>query len=220
MAAFALASASVAWACLPQAIFTIGPSKGAPGTTATASGSGFPAGPIEIRWESRTGEHLATAVGPSFSVPIKIPSATPGNHYVLAGTDPNVKTAPFEVTDISPPPEASPQPSPDPEPQASPDPQPQSGPNPGPLSAQPPPQTAASRRTKAVTACKRKYKPRRAKTTAKRRRVAKKRRACIRAAKRLPATSSYDRSSFHRRAGLLVVVIDALVAEGISAFSE
>jgi hypothetical protein len=182
--ALVLTSASLAWACLPQAIYTVSPSKGASGTTATASGSGFPAGPVQIRWESSTGQVLATAVGPNFSVSITIPADTPGTHYVIAGEAPNVKTAPFEVTGTPAPPPGPAQPPP-----AATGQQPSSAT----LTL---PQTGGSPRAKAIATCERKYNSRRARTAAKKRRLAKKRKACSKAAKRLPAARSSSAFQF------------------------
>jgi hypothetical protein len=103
-----VAAASLAWACVPQAdYFGVSPASGPPGTDATVTGRGFPEGQFEIRWDSSQGALLATANGPEFSVPVKIPAASPGVHYVtVVGTGAHAAhgtgTAPFEVTGASP----------------------------------------------------------------------------------------------------------------------
>lgn len=103
--AVVMASVSVAWACVPQASLSLAPAGGTAGSTVTAKGSGFPAGDtVEVRWETRTGTVLATSTGPSFSVPITIPSsAAPGVHYVSAAVtgehrDHSATVATFNVT--------------------------------------------------------------------------------------------------------------------------
>ena len=80
-----VATASVAWACVPQGYLSLTPDTGPAGSTVTAKTSGFPDGTtIEIRWESKTGTVLKSGPGPGFTVPIRIPSAAPGIHYVSA----------------------------------------------------------------------------------------------------------------------------------------
>lgn len=76
-------AAAIAWACTPQAIIYLGPSSTGPaGSTITVTGKGFIPGPVEIRMDS--GAPLATATGPDFSVPVRIPAAKPGVYYVNA----------------------------------------------------------------------------------------------------------------------------------------
>ena len=103
-----LATVSFAWACVPQGAFDLSPSGGPAGTQVTAVGNNFPAGPVEIRWESRQGTLLTTATGPSFSVSLTIPSGvTPGVYYVSASPPEgghgahSATSAAFTVTDGS-----------------------------------------------------------------------------------------------------------------------
>lgn len=77
----AVGLAALAWACTPSAYIAIGPGSGAPGSSATVTGKGFVPGPVDIRWN---GAALATATGPSFSVDVTIPSASPGVYYIQA----------------------------------------------------------------------------------------------------------------------------------------
>ena len=76
-------TAALAWACTPQAIIYLGPSSTGPaGSTINVTGKGFTPGPVEVRMGP--GRPLATATGPEFSIPVKIPAAEPGVHYVTA----------------------------------------------------------------------------------------------------------------------------------------
>lgn len=101
--ALLVAFASLSWACVPRGYLSLAPSSGPSGTTVTATGSGFPQAPVEIRWESRTGTLLKTVPGPSFSVPVTLPAAAPGVHYVSAAVtgehrDHSATVAAFQVT--------------------------------------------------------------------------------------------------------------------------
>lgn len=102
--AAALASVSLAWACVPQGYLSLTPASGPAGSTVTAKASGFPAGStVEIRWESKTGTLLKTGTGPSFTTPITIPLAAPGVHYVSAAMtgehrDHSATVAAFRIT--------------------------------------------------------------------------------------------------------------------------
>lgn len=102
--AFALASASVAWGCASiQPKFTGSEgqtSSGPAGSQVTVTGSNFNPGPVDVRWNSKTGALLAQPMGPNFSVAVKIPdTATVGAHYILAvPTTGSTATMPFEVT--------------------------------------------------------------------------------------------------------------------------
>lgn len=103
-----LGTASVAWACSSQPRLntssngqtSAGQTSGPSGTRVTVSGSDFGAGPIEVRWDSRSGQLLAETQGPSFSVPVTIPPAPQGAHYIIAFQTVGTGTASmaFEVT--------------------------------------------------------------------------------------------------------------------------
>lgn len=83
---------------------SLSPSAGGPGSAFTVTGSGFPAGDVEIRWDSQSDPLLATAAGPSFSVVVAVPDdAVPNSHPVLAvvrnGNAVSTSTAAFQVGD-------------------------------------------------------------------------------------------------------------------------
>lgn len=81
--AVAVGATAVAWACTPQAIIYLDPSSsGQAGSTITVTGKAFIPGSVEVRMGS--GRPLATATGPDFSVPVRIPAAKPGVYYVKA----------------------------------------------------------------------------------------------------------------------------------------
>lgn len=100
--AFALASASVAWGCAsiqPKLTGTEGQTSSGPAASqVTITGKDFGAGPVEVRWNSKTGQLLGQAMGPNFSVSIKIPDAAVGVHHILASSTTARQTMPFEVT--------------------------------------------------------------------------------------------------------------------------
>ena len=78
-----LATVSLAWACVPQGSGTLDPPSGPAGASATVTVSGFPPGPIEVRWNGLSGRLLASGNGPT--VPITIPAdAAPGTYTVIA----------------------------------------------------------------------------------------------------------------------------------------
>jgi len=183
--AVVLTAVSLAWACVPQASFVLNPTEGAAGAQVAASGSDFESGPVELRWESRTGPILATATGPSFNnVSITIPAnAEPGVHYVSAANTGEHAThgataASFEVKGAAPPPAAT-----------SPPPAQQPAPNP-PAPPADPGNTGPSPRAVAIKKCKRKYSVKGVKSASKKRRMTKKRNACIKRAKRLSNSNS------------------------------
>lgn len=185
--AVVLTAVSLAWACVPQGSFILNPSEGAAGAQVAASGSGFEAGPVEIRWESRTGPILATTTGPSFNnVSITIPAnAEPGVHYVSAANtgehgDHSATAASFEVKGAAPPPQPA---------ATSPPPAQQPAPNP-PAPPADPGQAGPSPRAVAIKKCKRKYSVKGVKSASKKRRMTKKRNACIKRAKRLSNSNS------------------------------
>lgn len=115
--ALSLAGASFAWACAPQATVKADPSSGVSGSRVKVSATGFRDAPVAIYWGSATGPVLATQNGPSFSVTVTIPKASPGVHYItaqhtgdLAYSHPNASTQ-FTVTA---PPSSAPAPAPAP----------------------------------------------------------------------------------------------------------
>ncbi len=191
--AVALAAVSLAWACVPQGSFNINPNQGAAGSQVAASGSGFESGPVEIRWESRTGPLLATATGPSFSnVSVTIPaSAEPGIHYLSAANtgehaDHSATAVSFEVTGA-----AAPQPGAPPPPSGqAPAPSAPAPNSPAPTTPAAPVNQGPSRRTVAIRRCKRRFSVTGVKSAARRQRIMRRRRACIRRARRLPASDS------------------------------
>ncbi len=102
MALLALGGLS-SWACVTQPFLSLQPTSSGPaGTQVTVEGINFSSGEVEIRWNGIQGEHLASAGG-HFSVPITIPSASPGLYVVTAisrgaaGEVNQSAAAPFEV---------------------------------------------------------------------------------------------------------------------------
>ncbi len=114
-----LGAASLASACVPQPnLVVVQPrSSGPSGTEVTVEGVGLDPSPTEIRWNSVEGPLLGEAVGPSFSVPVTIPEASPGLYTVVVvsrqsdGGIGNTGTAAFQITEpgtaelVPPPPE-------------------------------------------------------------------------------------------------------------------
>lgn len=102
----ALGGASLASACVPQPnLVVLQPrSSGPPGTEVTVEGVGLDPGPAEVRWNGAGGPLLGEATGPSFSVPVKIPEASPGLYIVVVvsrqpgGGIGNTGTVGFQVT--------------------------------------------------------------------------------------------------------------------------
>lgn len=123
VAGLLLAAASVAFACTGQAqLHDITPSRALPGETVTVGGNLFGDQPVELRLDSPNGVLLATAHGPSFNMPVQIPSdVAPGPHYIVAVVYDSVTDAiaeqrakGFEVLDPKPAPDPQPQPQPQP----------------------------------------------------------------------------------------------------------
>lgn len=82
--AFALLFAGgLAWACTEAATISLGANSGPAGTPVSVTGSSFAEGPVEVRWNSRTGEILATGQGPEFTVSITPPAGTPPEVYYI-----------------------------------------------------------------------------------------------------------------------------------------
>ncbi len=106
-AASVLASAAIAWACVPASYLWMEPAFGTPGKAVTVHGEQFEGGSVEVRWGSETGPLLATAPSANFTATIEIPSAADGVYTVLALTrnaDGSIREwarTPFEVTSSS-----------------------------------------------------------------------------------------------------------------------
>jgi hypothetical protein len=83
-----VSAASLAWACVPDTSMALSSNVGPPGTTVTATLSGFPRGDtVEIRLGSESGPMLArqaprAADGP-FTVSFAIPAGTPQGCHVV-----------------------------------------------------------------------------------------------------------------------------------------
>ncbi|MGH9152218.1 MAG: hypothetical protein ACRD03_07460, partial [Acidimicrobiales bacterium] len=107
VAALATGGSAMAWACTPSAhLVPISPATGEVGSRITVAGRAFHAAEVAIHWGGADGPLLATATGPSFSVPVTVPPAAPGVYLVVAiqaGSTNPAET--FEVT-------ASPEPAP------------------------------------------------------------------------------------------------------------
>lgn len=111
--AVAVVGGSTAWACVPQPLITLSPiASGTAGTEVTVNGYSVN-GRAEVRWNALDGPLLATAQGPAFSAPVKIPPAAPGLYTVLVlergagGALGSTGQAAFEIiSDIPPPPGA------------------------------------------------------------------------------------------------------------------
>ena len=107
-----LSVASYAWACSPGADLSAtgsgttssGTPSGPSGSRATIKGAGFASGPVEIRWNSVSGPELARPNGPSFTIGVTVPEASPGTYYFVAlqrdraGSMTGSTRAAFEVT--------------------------------------------------------------------------------------------------------------------------
>lgn len=89
-----------AFACTAQASMSIDPTSGPSGSTTTATGRSFDESPVELRWDSKNGQLLATAQGPTFTTSLRIPEAPSGVHYIVATSTSSghVARAAFEVT--------------------------------------------------------------------------------------------------------------------------
>lgn len=102
-----MALSGAAWACVPQPnLVTLQPhSSGPQGTEVTVNGVGFDPGSAEVRWNSVDGPLLGEGDGPTFSIPVKIPTATEGLYTVVVlsrqpgGAIGNTGTAAFQVID-------------------------------------------------------------------------------------------------------------------------
>ena len=108
--AVAVVGGSIAWACVPQPLITLSPmASGTAGTEVMVNGYSVN-GRAELRWNALDGPLLATAQGPTFSAPVKIPPGAPGLYTVLVlqrdatGAIGSTGRAAFEVISDSPPP--------------------------------------------------------------------------------------------------------------------
>lgn len=103
-----LASAGVAWACVPQAkLVTVHPrSSGPPGTEVTVSVLGFDPGRSEIRWNAVDGPLLGSANGPDFSASVAIPAVADGLYHLIVlsrssgGMIGNTSSVSFQVVSV------------------------------------------------------------------------------------------------------------------------
>ncbi len=101
--AVVLGLASVAWASTPTArIVSASPSAASPGSQVRiAVESVSTQGPVEIRWNSLTGERLATAAwdGKAYAASVAVPDVAPGVYTLVATADgAGVARTSFEVT--------------------------------------------------------------------------------------------------------------------------
>lgn len=90
--------AGSAFACEPQATMSVNPRMGPAGGTTTAKGESWDASTIELRWDSVSGQLLATAQGPTFETSVRIPDAPEGVHYIVAVGKRGRAAAAYEVT--------------------------------------------------------------------------------------------------------------------------
>ena len=101
--AVVLGLASVAWACTPTArVLSVSPGTASPGSQVDiAVESVSTQGPVEIRWNSLTGERLATATwnGEAYAASVAVPEVAPGVYTLVATADgAGVARTSFEVT--------------------------------------------------------------------------------------------------------------------------
>lgn len=83
------AGAAAAWACTREARIVVVPISGPPGSIAEVRGEQFSDAPVTIRWNSRTGEVLASAAPDAdgkFTVDVVVPDAAPDVYNVVAET--------------------------------------------------------------------------------------------------------------------------------------
>ena len=103
VSALVLLSGAPAWAA-PE--LRLEPATGQPGDSFTVTGTGFESGPVDIHWDSESGPHLTTTVGPEFTVTVVVPSdAQPNSHPVVAvvrnGSSLSTSTASFQVGPVA-----------------------------------------------------------------------------------------------------------------------
>ena len=94
--ATALAAASLAWACSPEAVIGLTPQSAAPGATVTVTGEQFVEGDtVQLRWNAADGRVLATVSprgrpGAEFRTTITVPRVPADTYSVIAvARDPN-----------------------------------------------------------------------------------------------------------------------------------
>jgi len=99
-----LFGSAFAWACTAQyTIFPLALQAGAPGSQVVVTGQADANRAVEVRWDSAEGPVLGMGVAAveneefRFAVPVTIPDASPGVHYlmVMAKRDPGVH--PWEI---------------------------------------------------------------------------------------------------------------------------
>lgn len=95
--------AGQAWACTPTAkIVSASPAAAVPGAQVrVAVESVSTQGPVEIRWNSLTGDRLATAAfdGRAYAASVAVPDVAPGVYTLIATADgAGVARTSFEVT--------------------------------------------------------------------------------------------------------------------------
>lgn len=102
--ALALLVTSTAWACFPFPMVTVAPHASGPsGHEVTVKGVDLGEGTVEVRWNAMDGLLMATASGPNFNLPVRIPEAVDGLYTLVVltrGPDDGVRVkaaAQFEV---------------------------------------------------------------------------------------------------------------------------
>lgn len=97
--AIVVAMAGLAWACIPNADFTMSPAEGPAGAQTTIRLSNFSAQPVEVRWNAVDGPVLATVTpdGGSSTVQVTIPQVEPGSYFIYTVGSTGSQQRPFEV---------------------------------------------------------------------------------------------------------------------------
>lgn len=111
VSALVLLSGAPAWAA-PE--LRLEPAAGQPGDSFTVTGTGFDPVPVDIHWDSESGPHLTTTVGPVFTVTVVVPAdAQPNSYPVVAvvrnGNAMSTSTASFQVGPVAEPEEPEPE---------------------------------------------------------------------------------------------------------------
>lgn len=96
-----VATAALAWACLPNANIVLSTNAGAPRSQVTVTGTDFTDKPVQIHWASATGPVLGTVTptGGRFKVQVTVPEAAPDVYFVYAVGSAATRQRPFEVTE-------------------------------------------------------------------------------------------------------------------------
>lgn len=88
LVAMILGFAAIAWACTPSAYINVSPPVGAPGTTTTLTGGGYPEGRVDIAWTRGSDGAVVMSTqttGPNFSVRMTTGTNwSPGVYYITA----------------------------------------------------------------------------------------------------------------------------------------